>query len=357
VSFLFAGSANAVNYSIIDLGTLGGSESKAYGINNSGQVVGFAQTSAGLYRAFLYTGGAMNDLGTLGGTQSYAFGINNVGEVVGYGTTGVGYTNHAFFYDGGSMNDLGTLGGQDSFANDINDAGQIVGRSGLSGGYGQHAFFYSEGVMTDIGSFAGDSWAHSINNDGQIVGGYLTVSGSRAFIYSDGVMTDLNDLLPADSDLTFADARAINSTGQIVGYGSNVASTLPGTHALFYENGVGSDLGTLGGPRGGSARSLNNIGQIVGSSTTSGGPGQAFLYENGVMINLNDLLPTGSGWMLTEAIDINDSGQIVGYGTIGGVQHAFLMTPVPLPAAVWLFGSGVLGLLAAARRRAGGRNQ
>ena len=72
------------------------------------------------------------------------------------------------------------------------------------------------------------------------------------------------------------------------------------------------------------------------------------------MTDLNSLVDPASGWNITIAQAINDSGQIVGGGTINGQTHAFLMTPtaVPVPAAVWLFCSGLLGLVGVARRKA-----
>ena len=60
------------------------------------------------------------------------------------------------------------------------------------------------------------------------------------------------------------------------------------------------------------------------------------------MIDLNTLLPTGSGWELAGAYGINDLGQIVGSGSINGQGHAFLMTPVPEPATILLVGCGSL---------------
>ena len=69
---------------IIDLGTLGGTNSAAFGINESGQVVGYAETISGEEDAFLYTSGTMKDLGTLGGTFSDANGINDADQVVGF---------------------------------------------------------------------------------------------------------------------------------------------------------------------------------------------------------------------------------------------------------------------------------
>ena len=94
----------------MDLGTLGGASSSAYGINDSGQVVGQADTRGGQHHAFLYNDGKMIDLGTLGGANSSAHDINDSGQIVGSADTSSGQS-HAFLYSGGKMIDLGTLGG------------------------------------------------------------------------------------------------------------------------------------------------------------------------------------------------------------------------------------------------------
>jgi probable HAF family extracellular repeat protein len=90
ISFLISAPAQAVvrhtfvRYTVTDLGTLEGPSSLANGLNASGQVVGYANTSSGCRHAFLYSGNSMQDLGTLGGEKSHALGINNSGQVVGY---------------------------------------------------------------------------------------------------------------------------------------------------------------------------------------------------------------------------------------------------------------------------------
>jgi probable HAF family extracellular repeat protein len=105
-----------------------------------------------------------------------------------------------------------------------------------------------------------------------------------------------------------------------------------------------TDLGTLGGTFG-NALGINSGGTIVGSANTAGDVSQdAFIYSGGVLTDLNTLLDgSGAGWSLTSAQGINDLGQIVGYGTIGGQTHAFLLTPEPSACAMLVGGLGLLG--------------
>ena len=129
-------------YTVTDLGTLsGGTLSAAYGINDNGQVVGFAGTSGGAQHAFFYCGG-MHDLGTLIiGSSSLATAINTSGQIVGYGDEDRGplVFTHAFLASGGTMQDLGTLGGNTSHAYGVNSSGEVVGDSLTSSGV-DHAF-------------------------------------------------------------------------------------------------------------------------------------------------------------------------------------------------------------------------
>jgi probable HAF family extracellular repeat protein len=162
-----------------DLGERG-----ARGINRNGQIVG----QNGNANAFLYSNGTMTDLGTLGGSGSMAYGLNDVGQVVGQSNTtkGNAYLRHAFLYSNGTMTDLGTLGGDWSCAYGIDNGGHVVGQSANSSNvYGFSAFLYTNGVMTDLNNLISPSprWnlleASAINNLGQIVGYGINPQGSE----------------------------------------------------------------------------------------------------------------------------------------------------------------------------------
>lgn len=311
--FAATAAVEAQTYSVIDLGTLGGSSSRAFGLNDNGEVVGYAATATAIH-AFLYSNGSMTDLGTLGGTSSQAYGINNSGQVVGLAYVD-GLVYRAFLYANGTMTDLGTLGGNSSKANGINDNGQIVGLS-LSAQGGAAAFFYSNGTMTGI---SGANEAFAINTSEQIVGYNYSI---QAFMYSNGTMTNLGTLGGNQSV-----AYDINESGQIVGY----ADTVPGTaspHGFLYSEGSMSDIGLLPGGTYNYARSINDSGQIVGQCTVDGDAiYHAYLFSNGSITDLNDLIPADSGWVLEAAYAINNNGQIAGYGRHNGQERAFLLTP------------------------------
>jgi probable HAF family extracellular repeat protein len=205
---------------IQDLGTLGGPFSVAYAINDSGQVVGGADDIAGNSHAFLWSqSGGTQDLGTLG-VYSTASGINNKGEVVGWSQVGPTNYVHAFYWtQPEGMRDLGTLGSElGSFASGINDNAQVVGACYIGDGSSLHAFLWTQaGGMQDLGTLGGtSSVAGAINNSGEIVGSSLTPSGIRhAFLWTEAAgMHDLG----TPPGFTESSAVGINSGGQIVGF-------------------------------------------------------------------------------------------------------------------------------------------
>ena len=345
LSFTGRSALGEILYTVTDLGTLGGSNSYATGINNSGQVVGYADTSSGSTHAFLYSNGTMADLGTLSGaSSSYGLGTNNNGQVVGY-TYAANGSYRAFLYSNGTMADLGTLpGGSWSWATGINDNGQVVGwATPSSGTLTEHAFLYSNGKMADLGTLGGlQSQAYGINNNGQVVGAVTPSSGDAyAFLYSSSNGTVIYPgTLPGYSGSA---ALAINAGGQVAGF-AWPPPTDPNSPevAFLYSNGKMTALCD------GDARGINDSGQVVGY----GGNGHAFLYSNGTCADLNSLV-SASSWTLEGALAINDSGQIVGdaYNHTTGQEQAVLLTPVPEPSTFALLGVGAISLVAYAWRR------
>ena len=338
-----------VGYLLTDLGVPGG-RSLAESINNAGQIAGYAEID-GQFHPVRWDSGSMIDLGTLGG-EGYARMINESGQIVGYSRTASG-TLHAFLWDG-SMTDLGALdppAWDYSNAYGINDQSQIVGLAGADAAGHTHAMIWSEGTVTDLGTLGtSHSNAYDINNSGDIVG-YSLVNESglaHAVVWQSGGPYDLGTLGGANSM-----AKDINDSGQVVGYAYTNDEAM---HASLWQREgpvwTVADLGTLGGDQA-DAEGINEHGVIVGTSKTGTDDRHAFVFEDAIMKDLNELIPSDSGWDLVAAFDINDSGWIVGRGSNSlGEERAFLLTPIPEPATLSLLILGGLALIRRRKRRA-----
>jgi probable HAF family extracellular repeat protein len=331
--------ARTQTYTITDLGTIdGGTHTEAFGLNANAQITGRSALKTSVpgtgcpprhpcrvfpEHAFIYSAGTMTDLGTLGGIFSWGTGVNSAGDVAGYSTLPNG-TYHAFLVHNRKMTDLGSLAANGSSeAYSINNFGEVVGSSTSVNGSGQSAFIYSGGKMMDLGTLGSDYTAASgINNSHLVVGGSDLANGSHhAFLYTNGRITDLGTLGGPQSS-----AYAINDVGQIVGWAQTKSDA---THAFLYSGGKMTDLGAYNIDT--VAEAINNSGVIVGQTygvDASGSPFyHAFIYSGGKFQDLNKLIRRGSGFELTDATGINDTGQIVcdGYNTTNGQTHAFLL--------------------------------
>jgi probable HAF family extracellular repeat protein len=168
--------------------------------------------------------------------------------------------------------------------------------------------------MSDLGTLGGlYSEGQAINLSGAVAGYSYTLAGNiQTFIDQNGTMTNLGALVPGGESMAFA----INSSGAVAG--SSTPAGGGAQHAFLDVGGKMTDLGLLPGGIYTAASGINNSGQVV-----------AVIYTGGKFQDLNNLTPTGSGFVLTDATAINNNGQIVadGSNTTNGQNHAFLLTP------------------------------
>ena len=308
------------------LGSLGGPNSSVVwpGLDNDGMVVGIAETAATdpfnedwscsnffpstthkVCVGFAWQDGVMTPLPTFGGDNGFATGVNNHGQVVGWAETPIHDPTcnkpqvlqfRAAMWEPrkNRMTQLQPLHGDStSAATAINDRGQAVGISGrcdvaVGEFSAQHAVLWDNGTVTDIGSLGGVAWntPMAINENGMVVG------------FSD---------LPGDDDGTF-NARAFRWTKQ---------------------TGIDS-LGAIGSDPFSEALGVNNLGQVVGISFGGASGSRGFLWQNGKMYNLKDLMGAGFADVIVAGQDINDAGVITGrmIDHTTGKTVAFVATPV-----------------------------
>jgi len=290
----------APNGTLFDLGFFGSSSfnSLATAINASGQITGSATTqSGGFGTAFRGTAGVsiganLDELPS--GGDSVAYAINSAGVIVGWSNRSIGCggpfcinnPGFAVVWTGNSPSQLPALGTAGALATGINDAGIVCGNSSVGANPDQHAFrtLLGAGIADDLGTLGGPrSTASAINDAGTIVGSADMPSGM-----------EIAAIWPAGSSTALS-------------------------------------LGTIPGRPASVANALNNNGVAVGSArlANTASP-RAVLFPVGApAIDLNGLIPADSGWILETALDVNDSGQIVGRGTRAGQARGFVLTLVP----------------------------
>lgn len=322
-------------------------------INNKGQIVG--------ENYFRDSNGAITDLRTLPGGREFisANGINNNGEIVGIRSSNFG--GEAFKSDGNKISSLPEIKiGEDVYlstnAYDINDAGTIALTAGRNyNGPFSSILQDSSGNITTLAG-ARNVYAPAINNSGQAAGSQRPIAGSlSAYFYNQGTIIDLLSPLTPYVNANYVDVNAsdINDKGSVVGT-SNLPSLSIESPNFSYGNDyavlwrdpnsypIGQFLGSLGGD-GSRANGINNSTEVVGSSRLATGTTEhAFLWTDVEgMLDLNSLVEPDSGWELTSALEINDSGSIIGVGQFNGEQRGFVAAKaVPEPSSIL----GVLSL-------------
>jgi probable HAF family extracellular repeat protein len=339
---------------LTDLGSLpGGNNSDANWINDRGLIIGWSENGmidpllgTPEVDAVLYKKGRIINLGTFGGNQSFGLAMNNRDQVVGWALNTIadpispwgpfGTQMRAFLWQNGMKRDLGTLGGPDSLAYYVNDQSQVAGAAftdstinPVTGMPTLHPFFWENGRMIDLGSLGGTQGSPAaLNQEGQVAG-YMNLAGDltfHPFFWDRGVLTDLGTFGGSTGQATW-----MNDAGEVVGAADFSGDQLH--DAFLWRTGQLIDLGNLG--KTSFADYINSGGQVVGASRLADGiTVHAFLWENGgPMVDLNTLIPSGSGFQVTEGVDINDRGEITGNGLpsgcndLGSCGHAFLLIP------------------------------
>jgi len=328
-------------YRVATLPTLGGA-SQGGGINNPGWVAGYSGLPDGTRHAALWRNGAITDLGTLGGTQSGLHsnvqwpGLSNDAMVVGISHTAAldplgeawscsafmaanGHICLGFVWQGGVMTALPTLGGSNGFAAGVNDAGQVVG------------------------------WAETPLHDPTC--NAPQVLQFRAVLW-EPKSARTTELPPLSGDSASA-ATAINARGQVVGISGEcdvAVGRRSATHAVLWDRGSVTDLGSLGGAFWHTPMAINNRGEVVGFSNPPGGDIDADNLRAFVWTRAGGMKDLGilSGDGLSEALDVNDRSQIVGV-SCGDVCHAVLWQDGVMYRLQDLVGPGFAGLLWSAR--------
>ncbi len=326
----------------------------------------------------------VTDLGSLGGQECAATGLNNKGQVVGGADTarhgkGPEFITNVFVWQNGRMKAVPGLDGSHAFVVAVNDAGLMAGAYSpdpLKAKFAA-ALFAPSGKVTKLGGFPALalgyslSQAEAVNARGQAVG----ISNNSAFLWTAGRLKRL----PPPAGFTAADASGINISGAAAGKASRTRAGKTVTHAVLWSaSGAAKDLGVLPGYADSIARAINAKSQVAGWVGVSGGtPGRgltfhyqaflwqigkmrglgsiprlhdskasalndagqvvgnayyrtdeaALLWQNGRVYELNKLVPARSGWKLQNALAINNRGWIVGNGIHNGIRRGFLLTP------------------------------
>ena len=358
-------------YDVKELGSLGGTISFGSSINDRQWVAGVSSLAGNdVQRAALWRSGSVKDLGTFGGPETHSSvlwpvknerglisGIaeqdemNPLGEIWSCGRffpTATRRICSAFVWENGRLRELDTLGGYNGFATGTNNSHQTVGWAENSIRDPSctdtqvlqfHAVLWGPGEdqIQDLRPLPGDSAssATAINDRGEVVGisgicdrAFGRLSAKRMVLWKKGRPIEIRNL----GGVAWNTPMAINRRGHVVGFANRSsadgAAFRPRAFLSKHPRKI-EDLGALDDDPFSQALGINDAGQVVGVSYSEDfAICRAFVWEDDVMTDLNDLAPEYSG-ELCAANDINNHGEITGQAIQDGTGNSvtFLATP------------------------------
>ncbi|HEY7290969.1 MAG TPA: hypothetical protein VH583_14115 [Vicinamibacterales bacterium] len=375
-----APAASSARFRVSRLASLGGSNGRANSVNDFGLIAGYSNLAGDDRRhATAWVFGTPADLGTLGGpNSSIAWPVKNVtGLLAGIAQTdtpepqeewscsaffgapfATGFTCRGVVWEWGAIRALPTLGGRNSFATGANNFHQVVGWSEntvVDPTCAPPQLFQFKAVLwgpgrKDVNELRllppdTSSAATAINDSGQIVGisgicdqAVGRATAKRAVLWNRGEPMEIPNIGGAGWNTPMA----INQHGDVVGFlgqpGDDPNS--PRLRAFLWTRERGTqNLGTLPGDDYSEAHGINERRQVVGVSCTD--PTlvscRAFIWENGLMTDLNDVGKPADGAELINGQDINDFGVVTGRAFQPGPpaqRYAFVAVPVSGSATV-----------------------
>jgi uncharacterized membrane protein len=310
-------------YTLTDLGLPKGATEAFDGkINNLAQAVGDA--AADFDQATLFANGKATEI-IPGSVQSVATGINVSEKVSGYFSDANG--TRGFIYNKGKITAFSVPQGTSTLAESINDLGQVAG-SFMDANSVDHVFIRQpNGAIQDLGGFGEGVGAPAINNQGRVLINQGTRFTNSGFISRPG-STSLESIPPIAAG-GWVVPMDMNQVGVVIGSVA-IDSTNTVLHAFTYFNGKLKDLGTVHGFPESAGIGINAMGQTVGMLLNdAAGIEHGWVNVDGKMRDLNGLLnASGKGWVVTEAVSINDLGRVLANAKFNnGLPHIVLLTP------------------------------
>jgi probable HAF family extracellular repeat protein len=379
-----------IRYAVRDLGPVGPPPGQPFVVTKAGFVSGqviLTDGANGVSHAVVWHGGSMQDISApgLGGVNSAAFGVNIWEQLVGEAENGkldpkgedfcgfkaLGFSSQAisclpFVWQNGVMSALPTLrdkydhSGNNGQAWQINTFGVAVGSSenttadltcpGLPSSpqfyefkpvVWYQPFFSAKPVVLELETVSGDpdGVAFAINDRGQAVGASgscgpfnsineINLVPTHAVFWLKGKPIDLGNL-GGDGHFNGIFATGLNNLGQVVGVSDTTGDA--SFHGFLWQDGHISDLQPLPGDSYSYATAISDQGQVTGLSLDANFNLRAVLWNNGKPTDLNTLVPADTTLDLQTACSINREGQITGIALAKGTTndyHAYLATPI-----------------------------